>query len=162
MQILHTLTRTGKATAKWFPSGAVKNVNRESLLTQVCTGCFNCKQWVQYDGYIVGISTTNDASLGIPFEKQMNDGVYKEWRCLQSGVVLSEVLVTVGVVDGLGRVANSQTLTGGLTISPVIGTTVNSEVGGLMNKSSGLGVGTNVWSVPEGTAQVNLSELVGI
>ena len=92
----------------------------------------------------------------------MNDGAYKEWRCLQSGVVLSEVLVTVGVVDGLGRVANSQTLTGGLTISPVIGTTVNNEVGGLMNKSSGLGVGTNVWSVPEGTAQVDLSELVGI
>jgi len=70
--------------------------------------------------------------------------------------------MAVGVVDGPERVADSQVLAGSLTISPIIGATVDGEVGGLVNESSSLGVGTKVWSVPEGTAEVDLSELVGI
>ena len=70
--------------------------------------------------------------------------------------------MTVGVVDGPIRVVIGQGLAGSLTVSPIIGTTVDGEVGGLVDKSSSLGVSANVGSVPEGTAQVDLSELVGI
>ena len=70
--------------------------------------------------------------------------------------------MTVSAADGASRVANSQALAGRLTISPIVGTTVDGEVRGLVNKSSSLGISTKVWSVPEGTAQVYLSVLVGI
>jgi len=77
-------------------------------------------------------------------------------------VVLSKVLVAVGVVDGLGRVADSQTLAARLTINVIVGATVGGEVGGLVDERSGLGIGTGVRGAPEGTAQVNLSVLVRI
>jgi len=83
-------------------------------------------------------------------------------ECLQSWVILSEVLVTVGVVDGPSWVVDSQCLAGRLTISPVIGATVGGEMRGLVNERSCLGIGTCVGSGPEGTAQVDLSKLVGI
>ena len=70
--------------------------------------------------------------------------------------------MTVCVVDGPIRGVDSQGLAGRLTIGPIIGTAVDGEVGGLVNESSGLGVGAEVRSVPEGTAQVDLAELVGI
>ena len=70
--------------------------------------------------------------------------------------------MTVGVVDGPSRVADSQVLASGLTVSPIVGTTVGVEMGGLMDKSSGHRVSTLVRSVPVGTAQVDLSILVGI
>ena len=60
--------------------------------------------------------------------------------------------MTVGVVDGPSWVAVSQALTVRLTISPIAGTTVDGEVGGLVDECSGLGVGTGVGGVPEGTA----------
>jgi len=77
-------------------------------------------------------------------------------------VVLSKVLVAVGVVDGLGRVADSQTLAARLTINVIVGTTMSGKVGGFVDERSGLGIGTGVRGVPEGTAQVNLSELIRI
>jgi len=77
-------------------------------------------------------------------------------------VILGEVLVTVGVVDGLSYVTDSQVLTCGLAILVVLVTTVYIEVGRLVDKRSGLGIGTCVWSAPEGTAQVDPSEMVGI
>jgi len=70
--------------------------------------------------------------------------------------------VTVGIVDGPVRVTDGQALASGLTVSPIVGATVLGEVGGLVDECSGLGIGTGVWGVPEGTAQVDLSICVGI
>ena len=67
----------------------------------------------------------------------------------------------VGVEDGLIWVADSQVLGTGLTVNVVVGTTVDGEVGRLVDQCSGLGVGTGVWGAPEGTAEVNPSEFVG-
>ena len=75
---------------------------------------------------------------------------------------LGEVLMAVSVVDSLRWIADGQALAGRLTISMIAGTTVGGEVGGLVDERSGLGIGTSVRGVPEGTAQVDLSELVGI
>jgi len=85
----------------------------------------------------------------------------KSWQ-LQSGVVLCEVLVTVGVVDGLSYITDSQVLTVSLTVLVVLVATVDVEVRGFMDKSPGLGIGTGVGGAPEGTTEVDLSELVGI
>jgi len=70
--------------------------------------------------------------------------------------------VTVGIVDGPIRVTDGQALAGGLAVGVITGATIDGEVGGLVDKRSGLGVGTGVGGVPEGTAQVDLSELVGV
>ena len=67
----------------------------------------------------------------------------------------------VGVVDGLSRVGGGQVLGVLLTINVVERTTVDGEMGRFMYKGSGPGVGTSVGDVPEGTAEVNLSKLLG-
>ena len=70
--------------------------------------------------------------------------------------------MTVGVVDRLGYVTDSQVLTRSLTILVVLGATIDVEVGRFMYKRSGLGIGTGVGGAPEGAAEVDLSESVGI
>ena len=70
--------------------------------------------------------------------------------------------MAVSVVDGTSRVAGGQALAGRLTISVIVSAAVGGEVGRLMDKRSGLGIGTGVGGVPESTAQVNPSECVGI
>jgi len=70
--------------------------------------------------------------------------------------------VIVGVVDGLGWVGACQVLGVILTVNVVEGGTVGGEVGRLVDKRSGPGVGTSVGDVPKGTAEVDNSELVGI
>ena len=76
--------------------------------------------------------------------------------------VLSEVLVVISVHDGLGWIVHSQTLGIGMTVGVVLGTTVFGEVGRLVDERPSLGVGAKGWGIPEGTAKVDLSELVGI
>jgi len=70
--------------------------------------------------------------------------------------------VTVSVIDGTSRVADGQALAGRLTVNPIVGATVGGEVRRLVHERSGLGIRTGVRSVPEGTAEVDLSECVGI
>ena len=70
--------------------------------------------------------------------------------------------MAVSVVDGTSRVAGGQALAGRLTVSPIIGATVGGEMRRLVDESSGLGIGSGVRSGPEGAAQVDLSEGVGI
>jgi len=69
--------------------------------------------------------------------------------------------VIVGVVGGLRRAGFGQLL--GLidTVNVVEGATVFVEVGSLVDKCSGPGVGASIREVPEATAEVDLSELVG-
>ena len=69
--------------------------------------------------------------------------------------------MTVGVVDRHRRVTDSQALAGSLTISVIIGTTVDGEVGSLVDKRSGLGIGTGVGGIPKGTTEIDPSESVG-
>jgi len=76
--------------------------------------------------------------------------------------VLCEVLVAVGVEDGRIWVADGQGLAVVLTVSVVFGTTVDGEVRSLVDKRPGLGIGTGFRSVPEGTAEVDASEIIGI
>ena len=70
--------------------------------------------------------------------------------------------MTVGIEDGLAWIVDGQLLRCILTGSVVLGPTVLGEAGRLVDKRSGLRVGTVEGSVPEGTAEVDLSELVGI
>ena len=70
--------------------------------------------------------------------------------------------MAVGVEDSRSRVALSQGLAVILTVSVVFGTTIDSEVGSLVDKCPGLGIGTGGRGVPEGTAQVDGSEIIGI
>lgn len=70
-------------------------------------------------------------------------------------MILSEALVAIGVVDGLRRVPV-------VAITQIFGTAVVGKAGGFVDKGSGLGIGAGVWRVPEGTAQVDLSERVWI
>jgi len=49
-----------------------------------------------------------------------------------------------------------------MTVNVVAGSTVEGEVGSLMNQRSSPGIGTNVACVPEATAEVDNSEIVGI
>ena len=74
-------------------------------------------------------------------------------------MVLSEVLVTVGVAERRIYVIDSQLLTFSLTILVVFGAAVHLEVGRFMDKRSSLGISTGVGSIPESTAEVDLSEL---
>jgi len=80
----------------------------------------------------------------------------------QGGSVLGEVLVIIGVHDGLSWVRPSQILGFGLTVNVVLGATVDGEVGGLVDERPSLGVGTGGWGLPEGRTEPDLSELVGI
>jgi len=70
--------------------------------------------------------------------------------------------MTVGVHDGLRWVLNSQCLATGLAVSEVIGAAIEGEVGRLVDERSGLGVGTDVGGGPEGSAEVDCSELFGV
>ena len=67
----------------------------------------------------------------------------------------------VGVVDGLSRVGGGQVLGVLLAINVVERGTVDDEMGRFVYKRSGPGVGTIVGDVPEGTAEINLSKIVG-
>ena len=70
--------------------------------------------------------------------------------------------MVVGVIDGLRRVGVGQVLSVILSVNVVQGSTVGSEVGRLVDECSGPGVGTRDEDIPEGTAEVNLSEFIGI
>lgn len=70
--------------------------------------------------------------------------------------------MVVGVEDGLGWVGPSQVLGRTLTINVVTGATIDGEVGRLVNERSRPRVGTSVGGIPEGSAEVDQSELVGI
>ena len=76
--------------------------------------------------------------------------------------VLSEVLVIVGVEDGLSLIAEGQILGFTLAVNVVMSSAVDGEVGRLVDKRSGLGIGTDGGGLPEGTAEVDLSKLRGI
>ena len=77
-------------------------------------------------------------------------------------MVLSEVLVTVSVVGGLSYVTDGQVLTLGLAVLVVLCAPVDVEMGRLMDERSSFRVGTGAGGAPEGTTEVDLSELVGI
>jgi len=64
----------------------------------------------------------------------------------------------VGVGDGLRRFVDSQGPAARLTVNIILGATVDGEVGGLVDKCSGLGIGTDGGGGPESTAQIDLSE----
>ena len=70
--------------------------------------------------------------------------------------------MTVGVHDGLRWVGTGQAPAAGLTVSVVFGATVEGEVGRLVDERSGPGVGADVGGSPEGTTEVDLSEIIGI
>ena len=70
--------------------------------------------------------------------------------------------MAVGVEDGQSRVIDGQVFAGSLAVSVVLGTAVNGEVGSLVDKRPSLGIGAGGGGVPEGTAEVDGSELVGI
>ena len=68
----------------------------------------------------------------------------------------------IGVHDGLGWVSLSQILGSNWTVDVVLGAAVDGEVGGLVDERSGIGVVTGDRGGPEGTAEVDLPEYVGI
>jgi len=70
--------------------------------------------------------------------------------------------MAVGVEDGRVWVAHGQVPAASLTVSVVPGTTVGVEVGSLMDERSALGIGTVGGGSPEGTAEVDGSESIGI
>jgi len=70
--------------------------------------------------------------------------------------------VSVGVEDGLRWVVDSQLHGSGLTVSVVAGPTIVGEVGRLVDDRSGPRIGTGVGGIPESTAEVDRTELVGI
>lgn len=70
--------------------------------------------------------------------------------------------MTVGIGDGQIRIDPSQLLTSSLTVDVVFSATIIGEVGSLMDKRSTLGIGPGSSGAPEGTAEVDGSEFVGI
>ena len=70
--------------------------------------------------------------------------------------------MVIGVHDGLAWVAHSQIHGTSRTVDVVLGATVDGKVGRLMDERSRLGVTTSGWGVPEGTTEIDPSELVGI
>jgi len=70
--------------------------------------------------------------------------------------------VIVGAEDGPGWISVGQFLRDSLAVSVVPGATVDGKMGRLVDKRSSLGIGTDVRSPPEGTAEEDHSELVGI
>ena len=77
-------------------------------------------------------------------------------------IVLSEEAVIIGVRAGRSRVGTSQILGRARTVDVVLGTTVDGEMGGLVDERSSIGVVTGGWGGPEGTAEVDHPVLVGI
>jgi len=70
--------------------------------------------------------------------------------------------VTVSVVDGPIWVADSQVSGVTATVCIVIVGTVEGELGRLMNQRPGPGISTNVVGFPEGGAEIDNSEFLGI
>ena len=70
--------------------------------------------------------------------------------------------MTVSIGDGLIWIDLSQLLAISLAIDVVFSTTVAYEVGSLMNKCSTLGIGPSSGGAPEGIAEVDGSEFIGI
>ncbi len=64
--------------------------------------------------------------------------IRKGYYLSKRGVVLSEVLVRVSVIDSRSRVALGESLAGSLAVSIVISATVSGEVGGLVDDGSAL------------------------
>ena len=83
-------------------------------------------------------------------------------RLRQSGGVLRKVLVAVGVEDRLGRVASCQALAVIMSISVILGATIASEVGSLVDNRPRLRIGPGDRGFPEGAAEAEGPELVGI
>lgn len=69
----------------------------------------------------------------------------------ESGVVLRKVLVRVGVVNGLRRIASSETLSASLAVDVVVCATVPCEMRRFMDEGSTPGVGASNRGTPEGT-----------
>lgn len=67
-----------------------------------------------------------------------------------------------GVHDGPSWVGPGQILGISYTIDVILGATVDSEVGRLVNERSSLGVITGGSESPEGRAEVDPSELAGV
>lgn len=70
--------------------------------------------------------------------------------------------MVVGVEDGLRWAGFGQVLRGGLAVNVVLSATVDGEVRSLVDERSGPGVSTGVGGTPEGTAEVDGPECVGI
>ena len=70
--------------------------------------------------------------------------------------------MVVSVEDGRVWLKEGQDLRIGLTVNLVNSATVDSKVGRLVDECSGLGVSTDIGGVPEGTAEVDRSILIGI
>ena len=70
--------------------------------------------------------------------------------------------MTVSVLDDQIWVVDGKLLGAVLTVSVVEGFTVDYEVGRLMDESSSSGIDTSVEGIPEGTAEVDNSEIVVI
>ena len=70
--------------------------------------------------------------------------------------------MVVGIEDGLRWIADGQLLSISLTVSVVLGTTVDGEGRTRVDKRSGLGIGTGGGSIPVGRADVDRSVSVGI
>lgn len=111
----------------------------------------------------IGIDTNKVSLLESRIKTTRNPPLQSQGQHLeQSRIVLSEVLVTIGVEDGPTWVTFRQALTICTTVCIVLGATVEGEVGRLMDKRSSLGIGTGVGGLPEGAAEVDLSEFFGI
>jgi len=70
--------------------------------------------------------------------------------------------MTVSVGGGLIRIKLSQLLASSPTVDVVFGVAVVGEMGSLMDKCSALAVSAGGGRTPEGIAEVNDSELIGI
>jgi len=75
--------------------------------------------------------------------------------------ILSEVLVTVSVEDGLSYVVDCQALGFTLTVRVVFGAAVGPEMGRLVNERSSPGICPGIGGVLESRAEVNFSEISG-
>ena len=83
-------------------------------------------------------------------------------RLILGGVILGEVLVTVGIVGGQIWIGLSQFLTSDPTVDVVLSATIVGEVGSLVDKSSALRIGPGGRGAPECTAEIDGSEFIGI
>ena len=71
--------------------------------------------------------------------------------------------MTVGVLGGQIWVANGKLLGVDLNVSVLVGgVTIDYEMGRLMDERSGSGIDTSVEDIPEGAAEVDNFEFVGI
>ena len=80
---------------------------------------------------------------------------------ITAGVVLCEELVIVGIHDGGGGIVSGQCLGIFYTVRKVLGSAIFSEMESLMDNHSRLGKDTVVGGIPEGTVDVDFSEITG-